>query len=186
MKRTFGWFWLVLCGLVLAKVWGPFHVSSIGPDHASLTLAQDREIEWAGANRIAQIYLAPVLNTPIAIARAIRDDYIRVVYYDGQIVDFKIKRWPSTIPIEFDKQVPSVDTPRLSASALADIRRRQTACMSGESGGGSAYTVSYTTGYWGSKVEDNPATGGVIITASWINTGTVSVSIRPPAVSFCP
>lgn len=107
MKQS--WFTAVLliaCGLAIARVWGPFHISALGPKYVSMTLAQDRETEWHGAIKIAQICLAPVLNNPAAIVKAIRDDYVRVVYYDGQIADFKITKWPSFIPLDFDKWFP--------------------------------------------------------------------------------
>lgn len=101
---------------VLAKTIGPFSIAAAGPGYAQTTLGADSISAYEGAQKVAVFYLNPLLRDPLVAAKAIRNDYIRIVYYDGQIADFKIKRWPSTDPVEFDKVVPSVNTKRLPAS----------------------------------------------------------------------
>lgn len=155
---------LVISGIALAKVWGPFLISAAGPDYASTSLNDDAVAEYGGANKLAQIYLAPALNTPAAIAKAIKNDFVRVVYYDGQIADFKIKRWPSTIPVDFDSTVPTVTTVHLSDAQVEDIDARNNRCQS------ISYSISYDTGYWGQYGTNNGST--VTITAYYVDTGT--------------
>ncbi|MCE4535655.1 hypothetical protein LXT12_00060 [Pelomonas sp. P7] len=153
----------------LAKVWGPFFVAAAGAGYEQTTLGSDSGNEYEAAQKLANMYLAPALNTPVAIYRALRDDYVRVVYYDGQIADFKIKRWPSTMPVDFDKTVPTVDTKRKPASGGGG----KDYCRNGKS-----YT-DYRTGYWGVE-SDGPTSGPpaplVTITVRWISTGVQTVS----------
>jgi hypothetical protein len=162
----------------LAKMWGPFQVAAAGPDYVSTTLGMDSETEYSAAEKIAGIYLSPVLNTPAAIQKAIKDDFIRIVYYDGQIADFKIRRWPSTVPVDFIETVPTVDTKRLTESQLEEVDRRNNSCLV------NVYTFSLPTGYWGVSYDyaDPPAEGmlpTLIISTSWVSTGDQVFTINP-------
>jgi hypothetical protein len=168
---------------VLAATYGPFYVSSLGPSYADMTFDSDQEIEFEAAGRMANIYLAPILNTPAKIAKAIQDDYIRVVYAGGStIADFKIKRWPSSMPVEFDKEVGSVNEQHLSPNYT---KHAPSDCRPGPNG---VYKVTYNTGYWGSAW--NIVDDVNWYTASWVDTGMVSVLISRGVtfnvVRFCP
>lgn len=157
------WSLLSVSLFVWAKTIGPFSIAAASPGYAQMTLRADAISSYEGAQKVAGIYLAPLLRDPITIAKAIRNDYVRIVYYDGQIADFKIRRWPSTDPLEFDKVVPSINTKRLPA---------RDECRNGK------VAIEYSTGYWGAEF-DGPSSGApaprVTTVARWIDTGKVTV-----------
>lgn len=148
----------------LAKTIGPFSIAAAGPGYAQVTLGADSISEYEGAQKVAVFYLTPLLRDPLVAAKAIRNDYVRIVYYDGQIAVFKIRHWPSSNPVAFDKVVPSVNTKRLPAS--------RDECRGGK------VSTTYNTGYWGSE-SDGPTSDApaprVTTVARWIDTGPVTV-----------
>jgi hypothetical protein len=85
----------LIVGIVFAKVFGPFFVASAGPAYVSTTSSQDAENEYQAAQTIYKEYVQPLVFNPISAAKALAGfgDRIRVVYYDGQILEFKIVRW---------------------------------------------------------------------------------------------
>ena len=168
MKKKFLFGLAAVCGAALAAVYGPFYVSALGVQYMDTTLGSDRDAEYDAAQKIAQIYLAPILNSPAKIKTAIQKDYIRVVYAGGSaIADFKIRRWPSSIPVEFTETVPSVDTQRRSATWATD--RPMSCTMSA----GAAVTT-YQTGYWGSDASLD-SNGNWNVVGGWISTGPFTI-----------
>jgi hypothetical protein len=154
-----------VCGVAWAVVWGPFHVSSVGPESAQTTLSGDAGAEYETAVKIFQIYVLPALVSPADRVKAIKNDYVRVVYYDGQIADFKIKRIPSFVPLEFFRTVPSANHKQVNYQAW--LQRND--CGSKR--------ITYQTGYWGSSAEIFPPKEegqleSVVVTAKWISTGS--------------
>lgn len=164
----------------VAATYGPFHISALGEDFVRTTYESDASAEYDGANRVARIYLAPILNTPAKIAKAIKEDSIRVVYFDGQIAEFKIARWPSTIPLDFSQKVSSSNQQTIPAY-LRDYLRLT--C-----GGSGGRTVTVQTGYWGTRWEVNGSTV-TVIGGSWISTGSFTYTLAParsPYPRRCP
>ena len=164
----------LLAAAAWATTYGPFPISSIGSSYASTTYAADAEAEYEGANKVAQIYLAPVLNTPQKIEKAIKEDNIRVVYFDGQIAEFKIARWPSTIPLDFKTKLSSAN----QQTKPYYIALSPKSCFGDKGGsGGSGSSATVNTGYWGSYQwwDNESQTGGT--TATWISTGTYTYTI---------
>lgn len=155
----------------IAKIW-PFPVAAAGPQYAQTTYAIDMENEYQAANTIANTYMALPLSDAAKKAKIMANDFVRIVYYDGQIADFKIKRFPSFAPLTFDSKVPTVTTPHLSQSQLDDIDRRNNTCVS------ISYSISYDTGYWGQDATySNDGSGDlshVTVTAFYVSTGSVS------------
>ncbi len=173
ISRKLAFLLVLVCGVAVATLWGPFYIGSLGSAYAQTTLSADAGAEYEGANKIAQVYLAPALNTVAKISKALKEDYVRVVYYDGQIADFKVKRWPSTIPLDFDKTVATVDTPHVAPGATALISGPR-CYVPGEF----FRTLTYNTGYWGQTAT---ATQNVVtIVATWVDTGFVSVTAPIP------
>lgn len=162
-KHKIGLVGALVATVAFAITYGPFPVSALGPDYAQTTYRADAESEYEAANKISQIYLAPILTTPSKIAKAIRNDYLRVAYFDGQIADFKIKRWPSSNSLEFTKKVPNAnEKPRVVY--VPDTR------------GCSKYTKVINTGYWGVSYPDTGDSGLVITNAAWVSTGPVIIA----------
>jgi hypothetical protein len=112
------------------------------------------------------------LNTPLKIAKAIRSDYVRVVYFDGQIYDYKIELWPSSSPLGDPKKMPAANSPgRISPADRLREKRAEEKCRRGENS-----FFSYDTGYWGSTVTQDSANPNIIVHAvNWVFTGTVVV-----------
>lgn len=168
---------------VLAATYGPFHISAVGgEDYVTLDFRSDQSAEFAGAKKLAGIYLTPLLNTAAKIRAANKGDYIRVVYADGQIADFRIRRWPSSDAIDFDSLMPSANSKHLSEEQLDDFERRMNACSGGAQG---AYSVLYPTGFWGSSVTDLDD-GGVLVTGFWVDTGLQSYTVPSMIVRCVP
>lgn len=164
----------LICTAVLAKIFGPYMISAAGKDYASTDLASDASAEYEGAQKIAGIYLAPQLNTPIAIYNAIKNDYIRIIYADGQIADFKIKRWPSTMPVEFSRKMPAANSAHLDPTS--DLMLMKASCLPANQ----TTTITVRTGYWGSDAYLD-TNGNWNITGGWVDTGSMTFSIPLPA-----
>ena len=156
--------------LVFGVVWaattfGPFHISDVAsPEYNRMTFAEDQEINFPGAEALAAIYLPALLNSPAAMAKNVGHSYFRVIYWDGQIADFKIARFPSGAPLEFSQKVSSATQQHLSDQDRAD------AVNSAPCG---ALTVSIPTGYFGSFF----VPGEMITIGSWVDTGFMTINV---------
>jgi hypothetical protein len=168
-KTTIAMAGAVVALAAIAKTFGPFSISALGGDYVTTSLQEDASAEYSGANRLAGIYLAPLLNTPAAIRQANKGDFVRIVYMDGQIADFRIKRWPSTNPLDFDSTVPTVNSRHLTEQQDSERERAMNSCA----GGSSSYTLYLETKYLGSITESD-GNGGLTVTGSWISTGYAS------------
>lgn len=153
----------LVCIVAWAVTYGPFPIAAAGTRYASTTFAMDSTAEFEGANKTANIYLAKILNTPLKIAKALREDSVRIVYFDGQIAEFRISRWPSTNPLDFSEKLSSANQqtrPRYIAQ-----ERDAASCF-----GDYSSPISVQTGYLGSRVEWD-SNGTATIIGTWINTG---------------
>lgn len=177
---------LVATAAFAATVWGPVPIMNLGYEYVTMGLRQDMETDYAGANRLANISLAGTLNTPAKITKALKEDYFRVMYADGNFVDFRIRRWPSAQPLDYYDIATSKDQKRLSEDM--EVRRQYAECMMG------AYSSGWTeiwvpTGYWGWTSETEPSPDGfgrVTTTGGWIDTGGVAVWVNTMQAQECP
>jgi hypothetical protein len=117
--------------------------------------------------------------------KAIKEDAIRVVYYDGQVAEFKIARWPSSYPLEFETKLASAN----QQTRPYYVMTASSTCYGDRGGsGGTSTPITVETGYWGVTYWwDNAAQiGGT--TASWIGTGTFTffASTYTPYPRRCP
>jgi len=111
-------------------------------------------------------------------------DRVRIRYTDGVVVEFSIWngicapyparqcRYPATINLKFEKVV---STPRETSTYPAPV-------YSGSGSAPGSY-VGIATGYWGQSGNVGPD-GTVTITASWFDTGTVSVYVPNPGYNI--
>jgi hypothetical protein len=146
-----------------AATYGPFHVSAAGKTYLKYTFAADEVVEYQAAQSLARIYLAPILITPQKIYDAIENDYIRVVYYDGQIYDYKIQHWPSSRPVGAPTRMSTATQIHLSPryqQALHDCNMGRTTHES----------VTLNTGYWG--VQEIHYADRDELSTAWVSTGT--------------
>lgn len=157
---------------VLATTFGPFPISALGKAYAFTGYATDSEAEFEGAMKIASLYLSPILNTPAKIKKAIEEDSVRVSYSDGQIAEFKIVSWPSTLPLRFVQKVATATQQTKPIGKYGD----------GGCEGGRGQPTSIPTGYWGSSV--NNSNGTVYVTGFWVSTGTYTY--YAPTNKYCP
>ncbi|MEO6278246.1 hypothetical protein [Roseateles sp.] len=80
--------------------------ASAAPAFRFSTLAQDATNEYEAASALIATYIHYVGF--VAIAKAIENDYLYVVYHDGQIAKFKVLDPRSTIKVRFESVVPAV------------------------------------------------------------------------------
>lgn len=134
--------------------------------------------EFEAAEKLFSLYVQSVVISAADRLAAVKRDYMRVVYYDGQIADFKISSFGNTLNLKFAKLQPAVDAPS-PPSRLSKIIR-EGACGPGKS----SFTTrtTYDTGYWGDVQGTRPNPDGglpiVYITSNWISTGFVTITTR--------
>jgi hypothetical protein len=177
-RLSLGVLGLTICLGAMATVFGPFYVADMGPEYRQTTFEMDSSMEYAVAQKLAGTYLAPVLNTVSKIDQALKNDFMRVVYFGGStIADYKISRWPSTIPLDFDRTVPDVNFKRPNKLVKSTAATRRERCEE------DWRESRYNTGYWGVRYEDEP--GRVISIGSWIDTGMITIRNNYPGRSDC-
>jgi hypothetical protein len=142
---------------------GPYHVASAGTRFRDYTFQQDQEVDYQAANTLLNIYLGPTLRDPKRALKIIKHDYLRVVYHDGQIYDYLITAYPSSVPLNNAKKMPTVNTTHLSP----EWERAQRDCNMGRS---QHKSVTINTGFWG--VSETRYPDHDQISSSWVSTGT--------------
>jgi hypothetical protein len=161
---------LVIAAAIVATV-GPFDITTFAiARHSEGTYVLDRGAEY----ELAQAYFKTQLNNSYQYRFRPRDR-IRIRYRDGVVVEFRLAdaaicvlgkcSWEITIPMQFQKVVSSLTEPasfELDPSAY---------CGTGTT------TVTIQTGFWGQSASVD-SIGNVTITASWIDTGPVTISTR--------
>ena len=171
---------------VIAATWGTFEVADYiraKAPGADGTYAFDLEMpDFVMAQntfRFAATFPANYVMKPL--------DRVRIRYTDGVVVEFSIFqgagnciyypatqcRYPNTINLKFEKVV---STPGQVSTYPAPVY----------SGGASApgSYVSVATGYWGQSGSIGPDGVSVTITASWFDTGTLSVYVPNPGYNI--
>lgn len=155
---------LFVAAAAVAVTYGPFSVASAGANYANTTLSDDSGNEYEAAQRLANLYLSAPLADAATRRKALKSGLMRVVYYDGQIADFRIRRWPSTVPVDFYKTVSSANDSDFDGSSA-----RENYCTT--------HSTSINTGYWGSSAYLD-SNSNWQIWGGWISTGTVTISSK--------
>lgn len=163
--------------IVLAAIRGPFHVSAAGPEWAQTTYATDSNNEYEAAEQLFKLYVQSTIVSPADRLRSVKHDFLRVVYWDGQIADFKINNFNNSLNLKFRKLQPTVDAKADPGRVVEKINKKS--CT----GKGAQYMVNhitYDTGYWGDVQGTRPNPDGglpiVYIVSDWISTGSVTVT----------
>lgn len=169
---------LLAVGIVLAKVFGPFPVAAAGPKYVSTTSFADAQNEYQAAQTIFNIYVLKQVNDPISAAKALLGfgDRIRVVYHDGQILEFNIVRIGGTLPLDFSSKVPSASYQTAPKVNIAE-------CQWGY--GRSGY-ITINTGYRGIISDYYDSAGVWTFVTGWISTGSYQVFVGSRYPRMCP
>jgi hypothetical protein len=156
-------------GIALAKTYGPFSI-------APFSVARGSPGTWAldnnGAYSEAQAFFLNVLQFHQP-RKMVPSDKVRILYADGVYAEFMLSpagamcmfgtcTWGGTMPMVFVKTLANPTEPTSYEGSGG--------CY-GYAYGGSTYSPA---GFWGESVEVYPD-GGVVVTASWVETGMVQL-----------
>ncbi|WP_269630055.1 hypothetical protein [Pelomonas sp. BJYL3] len=165
------------CLVAFAAIIGPYYVGAASPKWGSQTYQDDARSDYDGAEDVFTALVQPAITSPAARINAIKNDYLRVIYYDNKIADFKITGFDLHLNLRFVKLQPSADAP-------APPGRVASKAVEGKCGAGASFfttRTTYETGYWGYSWTDPVVPGPPLpmtATPKWISTGQVTEVTR--------
>jgi len=171
-----------VAGVALAATFGPFKMSdwpsgfwgNYGPEYQ--TYSSDINAEYEAAMAFNSSYLSRP-GGPLWSKGAQPGDMVRIAYRDGVTVEFELPAIGAVCSLQLNgrKCGFSPGTPLIfkkvvrSTSERASVRRVYEQCVP------IASFMSIPTGFWSQSVSFGVS--GVTVTAFWVNTGAVQVSV---------
>ena len=155
--------------IAASTTWGPFLIAAIYPTIRSA--AQDSETNYLGASNIARA----VMN--ISVQNIKKGDFIRVVYPDGKIYDFKTTircAYAASVAclLEEPIEMTTKDQKHVNIDRYIDDYSERTGRDICDTAGNQTSLIA--TGYYGSE---STVDGDVItVVGSYHNTGFVEVN----------
>lgn len=169
----------IAAAVAVATTWGPFLVQSVATFRNITSYQVDRDLQYYAAMNIARI----IMNTTVQKIK--RGDIIRVQYPDGSVYDYEtITRCPvaAPCPVLDPTQVASADAPS-TASQYATDRGHDLSCGHVA---GTPWSISIPTGRWVSDTWWNQATQQMGTTATYMSTGSFTLTFEMGRSPNCP